>query len=1481
MGDRGSQLYRLFLLGDIMAENTIDSLYIDITSDSSMATKAIGKLISSLKVLKKEIGGGFSTSGFDTAVKSLDKIGAKTKDLAKNADMSKLSNNLKKATEIKTDSLDKFKASLRGLKADVKIPDTFAGIEKEINSLLPKYEKLIERQNKAITMNKGEEPNTKAYRGLLYDIEMLLAKQKELSRARLEMSKADASRISAAPKKDFIPDENIHGASDGADTLAKIAKMYETVEDKAKRAEEAAQNANRAFEYDDPSARANAAVNGTKVYEDRLKEITEKAKANVAENFLLPETIKNSESGLNSLINRLSAVKESLQQAFDLDKIEQGSKGWETYQYKIALTEEKIQKVKESLAELADTNKGLSATDQFANNQKENASKVSEIWQKAYENIQKNFKVPDSIKDLERSIPTLEKNLAKLYEGFQKDIDTGKTDQLSKSWSDYEYKIGAVNAKLDVTKKKLEELLSIKKQMEGTEPIPTPKETESTPTKKEDINEKALAATVSFSTLSKYIGQFSKTLDKLSGKMSGILVNLYAPLRHMVAEYKSKLGDIGNIFKTLGNVVEKAANKIRVKWNNLVHSFSKMVMRRALYAVLQTINDAMGSLANFAGVTGQKFNAAMSDMTANARYAGANIVAAFSPLVNAIAPMIDALVAKMVSAITVINQFFAALTGNNVYVKAKKTVTDYADSVKKAEKAQKDFVLGIDELNINNPNKNDAGSAAGEGVEFEWEEAPVLKKIKDFADKVKDIFGKLFDPLKKAWDRAGEYVISGFKYMVGELGKLAAAIGEDFLTMWQEEATVRIFENILGIVGDIEYTIGNLARNFREAWEENDTGLDIFRNMRDILGILVEHVRNVTQAMKDWSETVDFRPMLTSFRDMLESLKPVADFIGGVFEDVMNNVVIRYIDWMISDGIPHLNNTIASIADAFDWEKMRSDMAPVEEAFGNLAIAIHEGTVNALGNLGQALAKITNTETFTKFMENIARIINLIDAELVEKVLTALGNCILDIADALVEFVGSDKFTDFLGDVKKYLDDLTVEDIEGIIKGLAISIGLFKFGAFVGEGVTNAIKFLSTASSLAGTGGIGALASSLAGLAEGAVILGGVVLHIKALTDNLKDLRNAIKNKDVPGAIQSVVEAIWRILNPAASAGVEIWELILKTTGLGDKIKETWEKVKTTLAPVKEWIKTNITDPVGRAFSTLWENVKEIWGKVSGWFNEKVIQPVVSFFEGFKKRVNQIFEGLWILVKAIWKVASDWFKENVADPVAEVFSGIKDSITKFFSETWEAVKDIWGSVTDWFGTNVVDPLVKVFDPIVDAITGIFDRVWDGIKDGAAACFNGVIGAIESAINGIIDSVNGWLDMFNNAVGWAAGIVGGGWGGVDLLNHISIDRISWKASGGFLGSPSSYSLFGMGENGVPEILGTVGGKSAVAGGEEITGIRDQVYESGLAEQVLLGQAISLLQVIADKDFNVDLDGRSMVTALQSRSTRNGYSMATVS
>jgi hypothetical protein len=73
-----------------------------------------------------------------------------------------------------------------------------------------------------------------------------------------------------------------------------------------------------------------------------------------------------------------------------------------------------------------------------------------------------------------------------------------------------------------------------------------------------------------------------------------------------------------------------------------------------------------------------------------------------------------------------------------------------------------------------------------------------------------------------------------------------------------------------------------------------------------------------------------------------------------------------------------------------------------------------------------------------------------------------------------------------------------------------------------------------------------------------------------------------------------------------------------------------------------------------------------------------------------------------------------------------------------------------------------------------------------------------------------------------------------------------------ATGGF---PSKADIFYANENGVPELVGTVGGRTAVASGTEITGISDAVYNSSDREASLLTTAIGLLQVIANKDTGI--------------------------
>ena len=83
-------------------------------------------------------------------------------------------------------------------------------------------------------------------------------------------------------------------------------------------------------------------------------------------------------------------------------------------------------------------------------------------------------------------------------------------------------------------------------------------------------------------------------------------------------------------------------------------------------------------------------------------------------------------------------------------------------------------------------------------------------------------------------------------------------------------------------------------------------------------------------------------------------------------------------------------------------------------------------------------------------------------------------------------------------------------------------------------------------------------------------------------------------------------------------------------------------------------------------------------------------------------------------------------------------------------------------------------------------------------------------------------------------------------------HIDLGKIPTFASGGY--APKQHSLLMAGENCVPEIAGTFGDKTAVAGGAEITGIKDVILQASNSEMALMRQKNTLLQVFLLKSLD---------------------------
>lgn len=309
-----------------------------------------------------------------------------------------------------------------------------------------------------------------------------------------------------------------------------------------------------------------------------------------------------------------------------------------------------------------------------------------------------------------------------------------------------------------------------------------------------------------------------------------------------------------------------------------------------------------------------------------------------------------------------------------------------------------------------------------------------------------------------------------------------------------------------------------------------------------------------------------------------------------------------------------------------------------------------------------------------------------------------------------------------------------------------------------------------------------------------------------------------------------------------------------KISGFKDDVKEWWGL--DVELPVRNKLTTTLED-----VSSWWEDVKEYWGE-----KKLSIQTEIGEIKG--------------KIEEKWNEASEYIQENILpwftkDHWIEIGNGIKEGLSTKWEEfsTWWSDTGIavwwnekvspWFAVNTWksLGENIRKGLSKKWEEFTGwwENTGFY-KWWNqdvapkfttdkwtfsGISDGLKNAWNNAIAAVKHIWNGFANWMNSKLSFSWDAVNIAGKqIVGAG--------SINLGKIPTFAAGGF---PSQYSMFMAGENGRAEMLGTVGGKTAVAGGQEITGIRDAVYSTAQQEMELLRQQNQLLQGILEKEFGI--------------------------
>ena len=307
-------------------------------------------------------------------------------------------------------------------------------------------------------------------------------------------------------------------------------------------------------------------------------------------------------------------------------------------------------------------------------------------------------------------------------------------------------------------------------------------------------------------------------------------------------------------------------------------------------------------------------------------------------------------------------------------------------------------------------------------------------------------------------------------------------------------------------------------------------------------------------------------------------------------------------------------------------------------------------------------------------------------------------------------------------------------------------------------------------------------------------------------------------------------------------------------------------------------------------FSILFDAWKQMNSDAADFLTKTMpIRQFFDFLSQFKLDVNDTF-GLVSVFENLKPIAENWFNEYVKPWFStERWSELGENIKQSLSDKWDSFTQWWsgtgipswwnGNVSPWFtkekwqnfGETIKSSLKDKWTSFTLWWSGIgfanwWNNVksyfttekwtWSGIKDGLSNAWNNAISAVKQIWNSFANWINDKLNFSWDPITIA---------GIQLApgGSISLGKIPTFETGGYV--PSRYTMFMAGENGVPEIAGTVGGKTAVAGGVEITGIKDAINTTAEAQMRMMQQEIDLLKQLLAKETSVNIGDRDIARA----------------
>lgn len=418
--------------------------------------------------------------------------------------------------------------------------------------------------------------------------------------------------------------------------------------------------------------------------------------------------------------------------------------------------------------------------------------------------------------------------------------------------------------------------------------------------------EEAKRAAAAMSRATKIANGFKRAVGNIkgAGKWINSVKKSFDKMAKTIANAKTVASKAIHPIKTLKELMGSTNTKQSRRGMSIGRMIGSSIMFSTIFGLISKIKQAIKEGSDNLTQYSSEYNKSISGMVSSLLYMKNAWAVAFAPIINVVGPYISTFIDMIASALNAVGQFMAALTGKGYVVQAKKAWKDYAsglDTTKKsansAEKALKDlqnYTLGIDELNVVQPNDNSGssgssgsgGSSSGPSPSEMFETIEVSSSMNKLADMFKDAIAK--SDFTEIGAIMGDKLSSALEGIPWEsVYHKADNFGKDLATFLNGLISPRLFYDLGGTVANSINTAFHVANAFNINFDWSNLGASL--------------ASSITGFFENWDAGLTAATFSNFVKGILESMTSFINTLDDdeTFETIGQKLVdfICGIDW--------------------------------------------------------------------------------------------------------------------------------------------------------------------------------------------------------------------------------------------------------------------------------------------------------------------------------------------------------------------------------------------------------------------------------------------------------------------------------------------------------------------------------------------------------------------------------------------------------